>query len=71
MNRTYTFVRNACEIETRKRLCKNRRFRYIASVWRDNYGFIIVCGQIGMRRYLYYPVREAVKAYNQECRKYA
>lgn len=71
MNGTYTFVRNACEVETRKRLCKKRRFRYIASVWKDNYGYIIICGVIGMRRYLYYPVNEALKAYNSECRKTA
>lgn len=48
------------------RLCKKHNFRYIASVWRDEYGFIVICGLIGSRKYLYYPVREAIKEYNAE-----
>lgn len=50
---------------------KNRPswFKYITSIARHHNGDIEIFGAIGSKRFIWYPMKEAITKYNKECKK--
>lgn len=51
---------------------KNQKtyFRYISSIAIQHDGTIVIYGTVGIKRYIYYTVRQAITKYNQEAKQH-
>ena len=51
---------------------QNRKsyFRYVTSIAIEHDGTIVIYGTIGIKRYIYYTIQQAITKYNKEAKKH-